>query len=393
MADAAKYDASCASSGGVKRDSRATGGVGSTDGGWGICHSYTPDGRCVSLLKILLTNQCLYDCAFCINRRSSNVPRAKFTVEEIVQLTLDFYKRNYIEGLFLSSGIVKSHDATMEEMTRVAKMLRETHKFGGYIHLKLIAGASPELIAEAGRYADRVSVNVELPREDTLAELAPEKRSDVIRGSMARVRLGIDEASEKNAPVFAPAGQSTQLIVGADSASDRDILSASAQLYSSYKLKRVYYSAFSPIPDSSARLPSKPAPLMREHRLYQADWMVRFYGFNAREIVTGDDGLLDLAIDPKLAWALAHREAFPVDVNKADRELLLRVPGLGVRTIDKIIAARRLRTLGIDDVARLTRSLERARPFLIARDWRPMADDAHLRAKLAPAPRQLELFG
>lgn len=392
LADAAKYDASCASSGGPKRDSLGTGGIGSTDKGMGICHAYTPDGRCVSLLKILLTNQCLYDCAYCINRRSSNVPRAKFTVQEVVQLTLDFYKRNYIEGLFLSSGIVKSHDETMEEMTRVAKSLREEHKFGGYIHLKLIAGASPELIAEAGRYADRVSVNVELPREDTLATLAPEKRADVIRGSMAKVTLGIEEGKEKNAPKFAPAGQSTQMIVGADGADDRDILAASAQLYSGYRLRRVYYSAFSPISDSTARLPLKAAPLMREHRLYQADWMMRFYGFEAKEIVTGDDGLLDLAIDPKLAWALAHRDTFPIDVNTADREMLLRVPGLGLKSIDRILMARQHRTLGLDDVARLTRSLDKCRPFLIARDWRPLADTENLRAKLAPAPAQLDLF-
>ncbi|MFZ2031285.1 MAG: putative DNA modification/repair radical SAM protein [Vitreimonas sp.] len=320
------------------------------------------------------------------------MPRAKFTVDEVVQLTLDFYKRNYIEGLFLSSGIVKSHDETMEEMTLVAKRLRDEHKFAGYIHLKLIAGASPELIAEAGRYADRVSVNVELPREDTLAVLAPEKRSDVIRGSMARVRLGIDEGSERNAPSFAPAGQSTQMIVGADGADDRDILAAATQLYSSYRLKRVYYSAFSPIPDSTARLPMVAAPLMREHRLYQADWMLRFYGFQTNEIVTGANGLLDLAIDPKLAWALAHREKFPIDVNTADREMLLRVPGLGVKTIDKIISARRLRTLGLDDVQRIARSIEKSRPFLIARDWRPVADIDNLRAKLVPEPTQMDLF-
>lgn len=393
LADAAKYDASCSSSGGRKRDSLKSGGIGSNEG-TGICHSYTPDGRCISLLKILLTNQCLYDCAYCINRRSSNVPRAKFTVDEVVKLTLDFYKRNYIEGLFLSSGIIKSHDETMEEMVRVARSLRDEHKFGGYIHLKLIAGASPELIAQAGAYADRVSVNVELPKADSLQVLAPEKRGDIIRKSMAEVRLGIDAGKEKHAPVFAPAGQSTQMIVGADGANDRDILSSSRQLYSSYRLKRVFYSAFSPIPDSSARLPLQAAPLMREHRLYQADWMMRFYGFSSDEIVTGDDGLLDLAIDPKLAWALAHREAFPIDVNRADRELLLRVPGLGVKSIDKIIAARRMRTLGFEDIARLTRSLEKCRPFIIARDWRPvaLADDGGLRAKLAPPPEQMDLF-
>jgi putative DNA modification/repair radical SAM protein len=391
LADAAKYDASCSSSGGKKRDSLASGGIGSNEG-MGICHSYTPDGRCVSLLKILLTNQCLYDCAYCINRRSSNVPRAKFTVEEVVQLTLDFYKRNYIEGLFLSSGIIKSHDDTMEEMTRVAKALRETHKFAGYIHLKLIAGASPELIAEAGRYADRVSVNVELPREDTLTLLAPEKRGDIIRKSMGQVRLGIEAGADKGAPIFAPAGQSTQMIVGADGANDRDILSASNSLYGSYGLRRVYYSAFSPIPDSSARLPLQAAPLMREHRLYQADWMMRFYNFAADEIVTGGDGLLDLAIDPKLAWALAHRDKFPLDVNSADRDMLLRIPGLGVRSVDKILLARRQRTLGLDDIARLTKSVAKCRPFLIARDWRPVA---LADSELNPQKRaeQLDLFG
>jgi len=392
LADAAKYDASCSSSGGAKRDS-LKGGLGSNEG-MGICHSYTPDGRCVTLLKILLTNQCLYDCAYCINRRSSNVPRARFTVEEVVTLTLDFYRRNYIEGLFLSSGIVKSHDDTMAEMTRVAKSLREEHLFQGYIHLKLIAGAAPELIAEAGRFADRVSVNVELPKADSLVMLAPEKRADTIRKSMARVRLGIEEGAEKNAPAFAPAGQSTQMIVGADTANDRDILDASKALYASYGLKRVFYSAFSPIPDSSSRLPLQPAPLMREHRLYQADWMMRLYRFNADEIVTGADGLLDLAIDPKLAWALAHRDRFPVDVNRADKDMLLRVPGLGLKSIEKILSARRQRTLGLDDVARLTRSLAKCRPFIIARDWCPVAladaDDARMR--LAAQPKQLKLF-
>jgi len=393
LADAAKYDASCSSSGGRRRDSVASRGIGSNEG-TGICHSYTPDGRCVSLLKILLTNQCLYDCAYCINRRSSNVPRAKFTVEEVVKLTLDFYKRNYIEGLFLSSGIIKSHDETMEEMVRVAKSLRDEQKFGGYIHLKLIAGASPELLAEAGAYADRVSVNVELPREDTLIELAPEKRGDIIRKSMGQVRFGIEAGKERNAPVFAPAGQSTQMIVGADGANDRDILNSSRRLYSGYNLKRVYYSAFSPIPDSSSRLPLQAAPLMREHRLYQADWMMRFYGFESDEIVTGVDGLLDLAIDPKLSWALANRDRFPVDINTADRELLLRIPGLGVKTIDKLLMARRQRTLGLEDIARLTRSIEKCRPFIIARDWRPVVlADAEIEARMRPVAQQLDLFG
>lgn len=393
LADAAKYDASCSSSGGKARDSRGTRGIGSSEG-TGICHSYTPDGRCVSLLKILLTNQCLYDCAYCINRRSSNVPRAKFTVKEVVRLTIDFYKRNYIEGLFLSSGITRSHDDTMAEMVRVARSLREEHLFGGYIHLKLIAGSSPELIAEAGRYADRVSVNIELPKEESLSVLAPEKRGTIIRKSMASVRLGIDEASERNAPTFAPAGQSTQMIVGADGASDRDILDTSKALYGSYKLKRVYFSAFSPIPDATARLPLKAAPLMREHRLYQADWMMRFYRFRAEEIVTGADGLLDLAIDPKLGWALAHRGAFPVDVNRADREMLLRVLGLGVKAVDRIVSARRQKALGLQDIARVTRSLEKCLPFIIARDWRPvvLADADGLRARFVPRTEQLDMF-
>lgn len=314
LADAAKYDASCASSGTVKRDSTGTKGIGSTEG-MGICHSYAPDGRCISLLKILLTNFCIYDCRFCINRASSNVPRARFNPQEVVRLTLDFYKRNYIEGLFLSSGIIRSEDYTMEQLVEVARILREEHRFGGYIHLKTIAGAAPELIALAGRYADRLSTNVELPTEAGLSSFAPEKKPATIRKTMASVRVGADDAIEAakgrllkkaKAPRFAPAGQSTQMIVGADASRDDDILATATNLYSGYRLRRVYYSAYSPIPDASSDLPPVRPPLMREHRLYQADWLLRFYGFQRAEIMEGAQaGMLDLAIDPKLGGGKA----------------------------------------------------------------------------------------
>jgi putative DNA modification/repair radical SAM protein len=395
LADAAKYDVSCSSSGAQKRDSRS-GGLGSTTG-CGICHSYTPDGRCISLLKVLLTNACMFDCSYCINRRSSNVRRARFTVEEVVALTLNFYKRNYIEGLFLSSGIIGSPDYTMEQIVRVARALREEHGFRGYIHLKTIPEADPLLIADAGHYADRVSINVELPTETSLARLAPEKRAPSIRKTMAAVRLKIEEAgAEKKAPKFAPAGQSTQIIVGADGAPDTAIIGTSATLYANYKLKRIYYSAFSPIPDSSSTLPSQAAPLIRENRLYQADWLYRFYGFTADEITSGlPDGMLDLDIDPKLAWALRNRGRFPVDVNKASREELLRIPGLGTKTIDRLMLTRQHRTLRLYDVARLSGSVRRARPFIVTADHRPghELDRLDLRSALAPKPRQLSLFG
>ena len=327
LADAAKYDASCASSGTDRRDSLgAKSGIGSAEG-MGICHAYAPDGRCISLLKILLTNSCTYDCLYCINRRSSNVQRARFTVEEIVTLTLGFYRRNCIEGLFLSSGIISTPDYTMEQVVRVARTLREEHGFRGYIHLKTIPDADPALLIEAGRYADRLSINVELPTAGSLAALAPEKDLPGIRRSMGRMRLRIDEhRADRRSPRFAPAGQSTQVIVGADASSDRTILAMSTNLYGSYGLRRVYYSAFSPIPDASSALPPAHAPLVREHRLYQADWLMRFYGFTAPELETDPVGNLDLAIDPKLAWALAHRELFPVDINAAPRETLLRIP-------------------------------------------------------------------
>lgn len=395
LADAAKYDASCASSGTVKRSSLGERhGVGSTEG-MGICHAYAPDGRCISLLKILLTNACIYDCAYCINRRSSNVRRARFTPEEVVTLTLGFYRRNCIEGLFLSSGIIRSPDYTMEQVVRVAQLLREEHGFRGYIHLKTIPDASPELLAEAGRYADRLSINVELPTEQALQRLAPEKDLPGIRRSMGRMRLRIEEArAEKGAPRFAPAGQSTQVIVGADASSDRDILAMSTNLYGSYGLRRVYYSAFSPIPDASAALPPRRAPLVREHRLYQADWLMRFYGFEAGELVTDGAGNLDLAKDPKLAWALANRGLFPVDVNAAPRERLLRVPGMGVRSVERILLARKHRRLRLDDLARLRLPLGKVAPFVVAEGHRPGAalDGARLAHRLAAKPVQGELF-
>jgi putative DNA modification/repair radical SAM protein len=393
LADAAKYDASCASSGSSKRDSRGARGMGSTEG-MGICHSYAPDGRCISLLKILLTNFCIYDCLYCVNRRSSNTPRARFTVEQVVQLTLDFYSRNYIEGLFLSSGVIRNADYTMEQLVRVARMLREQHDFRGYIHLKTIPDASPELLAEAGRYADRVSVNIELPSESSLARLAPEKSDGTIRRSMAQLREHIDEATTgKGAPRFAPGGQSTQLIVGADDASDRAIMEKSTVLYSSYRLRRVYYSAFSPIPDSSGLLPLKAAPLMREHRLYQSDWLLRFYGFQTEELFSRADGMLDLQIDPKLAWALQHRERFPVDVNAAPREMLLRVPGFGVRAVNRIVSSRRVRRIRREDLQRLRVPLGRVLPFVVLPGHVPqMLDESGLEGQLRAGAAQMSLL-
>ncbi|WP_370073846.1 MULTISPECIES: putative DNA modification/repair radical SAM protein [Salipiger] len=398
LSDAAKYDASCASSGGQKRDSRDGKGLGSVTGS-GICHAYTPDGRCISLLKILMTNFCIYDCAYCVNRVSSNVQRARFSPEEVVTLTLEFYRRNYIEGLFLSSGIIRSPDETMTDMVRIARTLRQEHGFRGYIHLKTIPDAAPELIEEAGLYADRLSINVELPTDGAVKSYAPEKDPAQIRKAMADVRLSREARKErsftgKRPPRFAPAGQSTQMIVGADGADDTTILGTSTRLYSSYRLKRVYYSAFSPIPDSSAALPLIKPPLMREHRLYQADWLLRFYGFELGEIASATKGgHLDLEIDPKLAWALANRHRFPIDVNRAERELLLRIPGVGTKSVGRILATRRHRALRYEDLRRMWVNLKQARPFLTALDWRPRGlDAADLRARFAPPPEQLQLI-
>ena len=400
LADAAKYDASCASSGTAKRDSSSGRGIGSTEG-MGICHAYAPDGRCISLLKILLTNSCIFDCHYCINRKSSNVRRARFTAEEVVQLTLSFYRRNYIEGLFLSSGIIRSSNYTMEQLVQVARSLREEHDFRGYIHLKTIPDADPELVRQAGLYADRVSINIELPTATGLERLAPEKSGTRIEGAMRDMKGAIEEGHDarkrfRTAPKFAPAGQSTQMIVGADAANDREIVTRASRLYDRFRLRRVYYSAFSPIPDASAVLPLKRPPLMREHRLYQSDWMMRFYGFRPGEIAdaAGDDGMLPLDIDPKLAWALKHRAAFPVDVNQAAREQLLRVPGLGTRAVKRILESRRWRQLKLEDVGRLTVSIAKLRPLIITSDWRPtlLTDRGDLRSLIAPRQTQLELF-
>ncbi|RYE46590.1 MAG: putative DNA modification/repair radical SAM protein [Hyphomicrobiales bacterium] len=397
LADAAKYDASCASSGGEKRSSRDGKGLGSS-GGSGICHAYAPDGRCISLLKILMTNFCVFDCAYCVNRVSSRVERARFSVDEVVKLTIEFYRRNYIEGLFLSSGIIKSPDDTMGDMVRIARTLRERENFRGYIHLKTIPDAAPELIEEAGRWADRLSINVELPTETALAELAPEKSGQTIRKAMADVRSRREAAREtshrgKRPTRFAPAGQSTQMIVGADAATDGQILTTASQLYASYQLGRVYYSAFSPIPDSSKLLPLIRPPLVREHRLYQADWLMRFYEFDPTEIVS-TAGMLDLEVDPKTAWALANRGRFPVDVNKAAREALLRVPGFGTKSVARILEARRHRTLRYEDLVRMGCVLRHAQPFITLPGWSAarLLDDANLRARYAPAPEQLSLF-
>jgi len=400
LADAAKYDASCASSGTAKRDSRGGTGIGSSEG-MGICHAYAPDGRCISLLKILLTNSCIFDCAYCINRKSSNVRRARFTAQEVVRLTLAFYKRNYIEGLFLSSGIIRSSNYTMEQIVEVARCLREDHDFRGYIHLKTIPDADPELVRQAGIHADRVSINVELPTTAGLATLAPEKDQAQIEGAMRKMKSSIFDAADagkrfRSAPRFAPAGQSTQMIVGADGANDREIVAKASSLYDRYALRRVYYSAFSPIPDSSAVLPLKRPPLMREHRIYQADWLMRFYGFTPVELQSATDaqGMLPLDIDPKLAWALNYRESFPVDVNRAPKEMLLRVPGLGTKAVERILASRRWRKLRLEDVARLTLSVAKVRPFIATLDWRPTAltDRADLKRLIAPKREQLELF-
>ena len=400
LADAAKYDASCASSGTDNRTSADGKGIGSTTG-MGICHSYAPDGRCISLLKILLTNFCVYDCVYCVNRVSSNVPRARFSLEEVVNLTLSFYRRNYIEGLFLSSGIIRNPDYTMEQMVEVARMLREEHDFRGYIHLKTIPDASPELMARAGLYADRLSINIELPTTASLHTLAPEKDAQAIRRSMGQMRLKIEEGKDKTLTGkkprrFAPGGQSTQMIVGADATDDRTILDTSANLYAAYRLRRVYYSAFSPIPDASKLLPLKAPPLVREHRLYQADWLIRFYGFEADEIVTGQDGMLDLDVDPKTAWALQHREQFPVDLNRAPKAMLLRVPGLGVTSVERIVTARKIRAIQHDDLARLRVSLKKVLPFVVLADYHPgrSLDDHNLKLRLQQliAPQQLGLF-
>lgn len=397
LADAAKYDASCASSG--SKGTRPGSRLGTTEG-MGICHSYTPDGRCVSLLKILLTNYCIFDCQYCVNRVTSDTPRARFSVEEVVRLTIEFYQRNYIEGLFLSSGIIQNADYTMDQMVLVAKSLRVDHKFGGYIHLKTIPGASDQLLAEAGRWADRLSVNVELPTPADLKVLAPEKKAPEIEEAMDTIKSRIDQfKADRKAGFkpdrFAPAGQSTQMIVGATATPDLDILNTSANLYEKQRLRRVYYSAYSPIPHADARLPGRSPPLVREHRLYQADWLLRFYGFQASELVAEADRNLSLDIDPKLAWALAHRDFFPVDVNRASRELLWRIPGIGTRNVDRILSIRRHHRLCINDLKKLRVAWNRTAPFVITHDHNPglrSLDKLGLRDQLKVKEKQLLLF-
>lgn len=397
LADAAKYDASCASSG--SKQTRKGSRLGTTEG-MGICHSYTPDGRCISLLKILFTNYCIFDCQFCVNRISSDTPRARFTVDEVVRLTIQFYQRNYIEGLFLSSGIIQNSDYTMQQLVQVAKTLRTREQFGGYIHLKAIPGASETLLKEAGQYADRLSINIELPTNTDLQRLAPEKNVEEITGAMADIRTKIDETKSDQdrgfkVPKFAPAGQSSQMIVGATESGDGQILHTASQLYSKHRLRRVYYSAYSPIPHADAALPAKSPPLVREHRLYQADWLLRFYGFEVNEIIEQPTENLDLSLDPKLAWALKHREWFPIDINRAAREQLLRVPGLGVRNVDRILKQRRYRAITTVDLKSMRVAWERMKYFVLTADHNPsvrLIDSQSLRDKLVPKPRQLLLF-
>lgn len=367
LAESAKYDVSCASSGTSR--SHKKGQIGSAEG-WGICHSFAEDGRCISLLKIMLTNNCIYDCAYCINRRSNDLPRATFSVSELVNLTIEFYRRNYIEGLFLSSGVVRNPDYTMERLVKVVKDLRQVYRFNGYIHLKSIPGASQELVNEAGLYADRMSVNIEIPNEQSLQLLAPEKDFQSVFTPMRYIQQGMLQSAEerkkfRHAPRFVPAGQSTQMIVGATSDSDKDILHLTSALYKRPSMKRVYYSGFVPVNGYDKRLPAlKQPPLVRENRLYQADWLLRFYNFNVDEIVDDSYPDLDLEIDPKLAWALRHPEAFPVDINGADYEMLLRVPGLGVKSAKMILTARRYSRLGTSHLKQIGVVLKKAQYFI-----------------------------
>lgn len=384
LADSAKYDASCSSTQVARNPAAAP----------GICHSYTPDGRCVSLLKILLTNYCIYDCAYCVNRVSNDLPRARFAVEDVVSLTLDFYRRNYIDGLFLSSGVIQSADYTMERVVAVARTLRQEHGFAGYIHLKAMPGVSPELLRDAGRWADRLSVNIELPTTSDLRRLAPDKTHPIIERAMASIKNEIDAAGDASAsaaaPAYAAAGQTTQMIVGATETDDAGILQMADRLYERHRLRRVYYSAYSPIPGQESVLAGRPTPLAREHRLYQADHLIRQYGFSVDEIVR--TGNLDLRIDPKLAWALRHPDRWPVDVNTAPREELLRVPGFGRGTVRRILRSRRLIRIRAADLRRMGARLKLAAHFVLTADSRPGADASRLDpARFAAPASQLEL--
>lgn len=366
LADAAKYDVSCSSSGGKRKNK---GGLGNSSPN-GICHTYTEDGRCVSLLKILLTNFCIYDCAYCVSRSSNDIKRAAFTVQEVVDLTINFYRRNYIEGLFLSSGIFKNADFTMERLIRVAKKLRLEENFNGYIHLKSIPGASDELMQEAARYADRLSINLEVPTESGLKLLAPEKNRQDMLDPMKFVQKGIQQYKDekkvfKKAPKFAPAGQSTQMIVGATNENDLQIIKVADHFYKNYGLKRVYYSGYVPVLEDK-RLPSitTKVPMLRENRLYQSDWLMRFYGFKATEIVNEKNPFLDLEIDPKLSWALRNLDQFPVNLQTADYQMILRVPGIGVKTAKKIVSSRRFQILNYDHLKKMGAAVNRAKYFI-----------------------------
>ncbi len=371
LADAAKYDVSCASSGNNRRN--PGGGLGSAVA-CGICHSFTNDGRCISLLKILMSNHCIYDCAYCVNRRSNDRPRASFTVDELVDLTINFYRRNYIEGLFLSSGVIKNPDFTMERMMLVTKKLRLEQRYHGYIHMKAIPGASPELIHQAGLYADRLSVNIEIPTDPELKRLAPEKNFKSVLTPMNQIHEGIvankeERAKFRKAPVFTPAGQSTQLIVGATPESDRQILLLSSNLYHEQQLKRVYYSGYLPVNDYDKRLPAiQSPPLVRENRLYQSDWLMRFYQFNAEEILDPAHPFLDLDIDPKLAYAIRNYHLFPIDVNRVSYEMILRIPGVGVQSAKMIVDARRFRRLTSDHLKKIGVVMKRAKYFITSHE-------------------------
>ena len=371
LADAAKYDVSCSSSGSNRQNKDK--GLGNT--GSGICHSYTEDGRCVSLLKILFSNVCIFDCSYCVSRRSNDVKRAAFTVQEVVDLTINFYRRNYIEGLFLSSGIFKSADHTMERMLQVVKKLRLEENFNGYIHLKTIPGASEELITEAGLYADRMSINLEMPTEEGLKRFAPEKNHAEVQKDLGIVRDRLIQLKDerklmKSVPKFVPAGQTTQMVVGAHSETDRDIILMADRHYKEFKLKRVYYSGYIPINPEEQALPAvgSAPPLLRENRLYQSDWLMRFYGFQANELLDAKHQHLDLEVDPKLAWALRHPEQFPIDINRADYAMILRVPGIGVRSAKKIVHARRFGKIRIDQLKRMGIAYARAQHFIRCED-------------------------
>ena len=388
LADAAKYDVSCSSSGSNRKGVK--GDLGNTSA-FGICHSFTEDGRCISLLKILLTNHCIYDCVYCVSRRSNDIKRAAFTVEEVVDLTINFYRRNYIEGLFLSSGVFKDPNTTMERLVRVAKKLRLEERFNGYIHLKTIPGASDELIREAGLYADRLSINLEIPTKEGLKLLAPEKDHKQMLSNVEFVKNElaintIEKQKYKHAPKFAPAGQTTQMIIGATNETDQKIIHVADYMYQKLSLKRVYYSGYVPVLQDS-RLPSlqSQVPVVRENRLYQADWLMRYYGFAPNEIVDERQPFLDLEIDPKLAWALRNSHVFPIDINQAPREMLLRIPGVGVRSVQKILMARKFQTLSYYDLKKMGVTLSRAKYFITCSGATPLAgtiDPLRLRSLL-----------